>query len=88
MFFYKIEEDYGQVGKKILHDAQTVGVFSERSIFRKNIPEVKDLERDSLKTLQAYILLGKSLCTLLSVRGPQLGGSCTRGSPAPMDRHA
>lgn len=42
----------GPVGKKILHDAQIMGVLPS---------EVKVLERDSLKTTQAYAPLRKSV---------------------------
>lgn len=51
MFFGKIVGyDRRKGGMKIRHDSQTTGVFSEKSIFRKNTPEVKDLRRDPLKT--------------------------------------
>lgn len=61
-FFCKIQEGCGRKtnGKKIQHDAQTKGVFSGRSNFRKNTSEVKELERDSLKASRAYLPLRKS----------------------------
>lgn len=61
-FFCKIEEGCGRKtnGKKIERDAQTKGVFSGRSNFRKNTSEVKELERDSLKASRAYLPLRKS----------------------------
>lgn len=51
----------GPVGKKILHDAQILGVLPGRSIFRKKTSEVKVLERDPLKPIQAYAPLRKSV---------------------------
>lgn len=90
MFFVKQEKAMVEekVGKKIPHDAQTMCVFSGRSIFRKNTSKlhikVKDLERDSLKTIQADTPLGKPSCTSLSVHVTQLCGSCIRGSYTPL----
>lgn len=60
-FLCTIGEDCGRAGKKILHDAQTMSVFSGSLIFTKNSSEVKELKRDSLKTIQAYIPLTKSV---------------------------
>lgn len=74
--------------KKILHDTQPMGVFTERSIFRKNTSEIKDLERDSLKTTQADILLGQSFHTPLRILVSQLGDNCIRVSCASVDDHA
>lgn len=74
----------GRVGKKILHDAQIMGVFPGGSIFRKNTSEVKVLEEILLKlsrpTYHLESLFYSPQCTCA-----QLGGSCSTGAYAPLD---
>lgn len=60
------------------------GMFSERAIFRKNTSEVQELERDSLRTTQAYIPLGKSFL-LPSVHIVPRWEAAASGACAPLD---